>query len=81
MSDRTFALGFVLLIAVAIGGIVFALVAGARAGREPEREPEIAASCMEWTDGCEICRRTPAGPACSTPGIACIRKAPVCLSR
>jgi hypothetical protein len=81
MSDRAFALGFVLLIALAIGGIVTALVAGARAGREPDPEPEIAASCAEWTDGCVTCRRSPAGPNCSTPGIACVRTAPICLSR
>jgi hypothetical protein len=80
MSDRSFALGFVLLVCLAIGGIVAVMVAGARAGREAQEEPEIAASCTEWTDGCVICRRGVEGPSCSTPGIACVRTAPVCLS-
>jgi hypothetical protein len=80
MSDRAMAIGFVLLVALAIGGIVTAVVAGARAGRDVE-ETEISASCTEWTDGCVICRRGAEGPMCSTPGIACVRSAPVCLSR
>jgi hypothetical protein len=80
MSDRAMAIAFVLLVTLAIGGIVTAVVAGARAGR-PEEEPAISASCSEWTDGCVICRRGADGPVCSTPGIACLRSAPVCLSR
>jgi hypothetical protein len=28
--------------------------------------------CLEWTDGCRICLRSPDGRVgCSTPGIAC----------
>ncbi len=80
MSDRSFAIGFVLLVLVAIGGIAAAAVMAPRMGRDVEAEPEIAASCTEWTDGCVICRRGTDGSNCSTPGIACVRSAPVCLS-
>lgn len=37
--------------------------------------------CREWTDGCITCARTPAGPACSTPGIACTRGPVRCTAR
>ncbi len=33
---------------------------------------EADANCLEWTDGCVICRRLEgAEAACSTPGVAC----------
>ena len=38
-------------------------------------------ACAEWTDGCVVCQRTSGGLACSTPGIACTRKAQQCLRR
>ena len=78
MSDRAMAIGFVLLVSLALSGIVAALVLSARAG-QPDEEPALAASCQEWTDGCTVCRRGPDGPICSTPGIACVRTARVCL--
>ena len=37
--------------------------------------------CQEWTDGCVVCQRTPQGPACSTPGIACVRGPQECVRR
>ena len=42
-----------------------------------DRDP----TCAEWTDGCITCQRTPQGPACSTPGIACVRETLQCLRR
>jgi len=27
--------------------------------------------CVEWTDGCAVCKRDADGVHCSTPGIAC----------
>lgn len=42
-----------------------------------DRDP----TCAEWTDGCITCERTPQGPACSTPGIACVRQAAECLRK
>ena len=42
-----------------------------------DRDP----TCAEWTDGCVTCLRTPQGPSCSTPGIACVRQRPECLRK
>lgn len=39
------------------------------------------ATCLEWTDDCVICKRGADKPSCSTPGIACERRAPRCLMR
>jgi hypothetical protein len=40
------------------------------------------AACLEWTDGCRICRRPPAGEvACSNVGIACAPQATRCTHR
>ncbi|MDR3408224.1 MAG: hypothetical protein P4L68_06985 [Methylovirgula sp.] len=36
-------------------------------------------NCLEWTDGCRICLRSPDGRLdCSTPGIACQPQEIVC---
>ncbi|RUM95279.1 hypothetical protein EET67_24200 [Pseudaminobacter arsenicus] len=35
-------------------------------------------SCRQFNDGCSICLVTRTGLACSTPGIACIKKHWVC---
>jgi hypothetical protein len=43
----------------------------------PDKDP----ACIEWTDGCVVCQRTPQRPACSTPGIACTRGPLTCLRR
>jgi hypothetical protein len=37
------------------------------------------ATCEEWTNSCQVCRRAPDGQmGCSTPGIACQPAAIVC---
>ena len=42
--------------------------------------------CLEWSDGCAVCKRSDEASAkgafaCSTPGIACQPKGIVCLRR
>ena len=43
--------------------------------------PAEDAACAEWGDGCSVCRRQAAGPACSLPGIACTPGPLRCLQR
>ena len=39
-------------------------------------------TCLEWTDGCRVCQRSPNGEAsCSNVGIACVPKAEECTRR
>ena len=81
-SDRDDAITL-LAVAVVVAGTV-ALAALAPGHRGPPSMPGLAdrdPTCAEWTDGCVTCQRTPQGPACSTPGIACVRGAPECLRR
>jgi hypothetical protein len=58
--------------------VVLALVIALAAPQQTQAAGPGAA-CAEWTDGCVLCVRTPAGPACSTPGIACVRGETRCL--
>jgi hypothetical protein len=54
--------------------------APARASASPLAAP--SAACLEWTDGCLVCQRTPNGEAsCSNVGIACVPKAEECTRR
>jgi hypothetical protein len=85
-GGRADLLAVLLALAIAVATVlVGALAAGG--GREEVAPPVAAASpdkdpaCAEWTDGCVVCRRTPQGPACSTPGIACTRGPLTCLQR
>jgi hypothetical protein len=40
------------------------------------------AACLEWTDDCRVCQKSPAGEAsCSNVGTACVPKAPRCTRR
>jgi hypothetical protein len=33
---------------------------------------DLHPSCLEWSDGCMVCRRDEGpAPACSTPGLSC----------
>ena len=78
-----------LLIALALAAVVIAtvLLAVLLPAAPAPRAPSIAAfgdhdrSCAEWSDGCVVCRRDGHGPACSTPGIACVRGPVQCLKR
>jgi hypothetical protein len=40
------------------------------------------ATCREWSNGCQVCRRQPGSDwSCSTPGIACVPESVTCRSR
>ncbi|MGU3546897.1 hypothetical protein [Methylobacterium sp. A52T] len=74
--------------ALAAWGIAFLVIATVLIGAlAPARHasPAVSAAddpaCLEWTDGCKVCRRLAEGPACSLPGIACQPGAPQCLTR
>ncbi|AWM88104.1 hypothetical protein C4E04_16030 [Microvirga sp. 17 mud 1-3] len=72
------ALAVTTAIVVALAVTVLAVLAGTLA--TPHAGPP--ASCREWSDGCMVCRRLPAGTAaCSTPGIACVPGPLRCLAR
>lgn len=73
------------------GGAFWLLVVAATApalAQSPDavRAEEIAVQawgethrdCIEWGDGCVVCRRAPEAPACSTPGIACTAQPTTC---
>ncbi|WP_201833084.1 hypothetical protein [Microvirga zambiensis] len=82
MPSRDEALAVTLAIAAALLAMILAIVVGLSAGPLPATEsgpPDPA--CIEWTDSCVVCARTPEGMACSTPGIACTKGAPRCLRR
>jgi hypothetical protein len=82
MPSRDEGLAVVLSVAVALVIVTLAVIVGLGAGPQPTTEggpPDPA--CVEWTDSCVVCARTPEGLACSTPGIACMRGAPRCLRR
>ncbi len=70
-------IALVTALAVAAGAVLLAATAEPSTPGSFAREP----TCAEWTDGCVVCRRTPDGPICSTPGIACVRAEPRCLRR
>ena len=58
--------------------LVGALLPGRpHAPASPAADPD----CLEWSDGCSVCRRIAEGPACSLPGIACTPGALRCLHR
>lgn len=71
------AIAALVLLTVAIG----ALAPGAPAHRAVASGPSGDATCAEWGDGCQVCQRLADGPACSTPGIACVATEPRCLRR
>ena len=73
-------IGLAAIAAVAIGTVALAHLAPA-AAPTPEGPASIEAACAEWTDGCVVCRRAGAEPACSTPGFACVRAEMRCLAR
>lgn len=76
-------------IALAIAALVLAtVVIGSLGPSAPHRPaqaqsvlPDGDPSCVEWSNGCQVCRRLEEGPICSTPGIACTPGAQECLHR
>ena len=80
-SRRDDTIALVLALAIVLGTVAVAnLLPGARPAA-PAADPQADRTCLEWTDGCTVCQRTPEGPACSTPGIACVRQEPQCVRR
>ena len=77
LSDA--ALAVALAITIALGAVGLAILAAQPQGSAGHSGPD--ASCVEWSDGCTVCLRAPAGLACSTPGIACVPGARRCLKR
>ena len=78
-ASRDDVIGLWLALGIVLGTVVLAHVLPAKpAGPVSfDREP----TCAEWTDGCIVCQRTEHGPACSTPGIACVPREQQCLRR
>ena len=70
-----------------LAALSFAGAAGAEPAPKPDAERPAQslgkdADCVEWTDGCIVCRKSPEGAiACSTPGIACVPEAPRCTAQ
>jgi hypothetical protein len=79
MPTRDETLAVTLSIAVALLMVILAVIAAANAGPPSTQGGPPGPACAEWTDNCVVCRRTPEGLACSTPGIACVPSAPRCL--
>ena len=82
MPNPETSLAVTLAILVALGSSALAVVSAGlipAPAAGPARAAGRGPACQEWTDGCVICVRTPAGPACSTPGIACVRGQNRCL--
>jgi hypothetical protein len=82
MLSRDEAPAVIVSIVIALLVVTFAVLVGAVS--EPRLAPRDGApdsTCLEWTDACVICARTPEGLSCSTPGIACTRGVPRCLRR
>jgi hypothetical protein len=76
MPANTEALAATVAITSALAAVLLAVLVGLMT---PGRAAGPAPTCMEWTDGCVVCRRTGQESACSTPGIACTRRAIECL--
>ena len=79
-AARDDVIGLSLALGIALATVALANLLPAAKSAAPvsfDREP----TCAEWTDGCIVCQRTEQGPACSTPGIACVRREQQCLRR
>lgn len=73
---------------VALVGIVavtlLTVLVGALAPGGHASDPRKVAddpTCLEWSDGCQVCKRWPDNVACSLPGIACEPGVQRCLIR
>jgi hypothetical protein len=90
MHPRRTALGFSIFALTALMGQAIAAdlplkpVRPAQPAAPANASPLAApsAACLEWTDGCRVCQRSPNGEAsCSNVGIACVPKAEECTRR
>lgn len=83
-SSRDDLIGFVLALVIGLGTVVLAnILPASRVGEAPSTPSsfDLEPTCAEWTDGCVVCQRGDKGPACSTPGIACVPQKQQCLRR
>jgi hypothetical protein len=76
-------IGLILALVIVVATIALANLLPAARPMAPAStaSPETDPTCLEWSDGCTVCARTPGGPACSTPGIACVPQERQCLRR
>ncbi|HZH08946.1 MAG TPA: hypothetical protein VEZ24_01110 [Microvirga sp.] len=79
MLNRDEILAVSLAILTALMVTMLAVLAGTLETPQQAQGTTPEPTCAEWTDGCVVCARTAQGLACSTPGIACVPKAPHCL--
>ena len=81
MPNENETLAVVLALVVALGCVLLAVIIVAVVPTTRDGGPGAGpgSACAEWTDGCVVCLRTPQGPACSTPGIACVQGPMRCL--
>lgn len=68
------------IVALTLATVLIGALAPAGHAPGPRRVADDP-SCLEWTDGCQVCKRWPEGVACSLPGIACEPSALRCLIR
>jgi hypothetical protein len=80
-ASRDDVIGLSLALGLVLGTVALAhvLPAATSPGAAPASFDQP--TCAEWTDGCVVCQRTEQGPACSTPGIACVPREQQCLRR
>jgi hypothetical protein len=84
LSRRDDMIGLALALALVFGTVALAHVLPAATPTRPPSTPgsfDDEPTCAEWTDGCIVCQHTDQGPACSTPGIACVPRERQCLRR
>ncbi|WP_243374484.1 hypothetical protein [Microvirga solisilvae] len=79
MMERTEFFAVLMAAIIALVIVAFAVIAAASALPQSEGQAVREPTCSEWTDGCIVCARSAQGLACSTPGIACVPRAPRCL--
>lgn len=70
-----------LVVATLLAGALGPKLSGPAAPKPAALAPADDPACAEWGDGCQICRRTEDGIACSLPGIACTPGPVACQSR
>jgi hypothetical protein len=80
-GSRDDVIGFSLALGLVLGTVALAHVLPAAKSLPRPGVFESDPTCAEWSDGCIVCQRTEKGPACSTPGIACVTGTQQCLRR
>jgi hypothetical protein len=81
MPAQNDALAVIVAMVMALAATAVATLAGVMGALPATQQTTPDQACVEWTDGCVVCSRTPEGLACSTPGIACQKGQTRCLRR